>query len=88
LAVCFDISAQNIGPVFKSQTVLILAEGTDTLCRNVGKGLSTTKRPATLRKIPEERIYNLHRGGNLKSRFAKYVVGSGRGLPEDTYITH
>jgi len=48
---------------------------------------SVANYPATLRKITEERRYHLHRVGSLKSRFAKYVGGSGRGLPEDTYVT-
>jgi hypothetical protein len=48
---------------------LILEDGTDTLSRNVCKGLPLD----VLRNIPEERRSHEHRGGSLKSRVAAVV---------------
>jgi hypothetical protein len=62
-----DVSGERIGPIFNGQEVFLdflnLEDGTDTLSRNVGKGLQFYAL-----YIPEERKSDQHGGGTLKLR--------------------
>jgi hypothetical protein len=49
------------------QRICITEDGTDTLCRNVGKGLHWT-----LRNNPGERRSHQHSGVSLKSRMVNF----------------
>jgi len=63
-----EVSGQIFDPIFRGQTVpkllnsLILEDETNSSSRNFNKYRST------LRNIPEDRKYHLHRGGSLKAR--------------------
>jgi hypothetical protein len=70
-----DVSGQPIGLIFKGLTVqdyLTLEYENDTFSRNVGNYQST------LSNIPEEQIFHLLCGGNLRSR--NYVLAFQGGL--------
>jgi len=66
-----DVSVQPVGSIFKGLTVLGFLDpcSWDRQAVSISWWLNIK---STLRKIPEERIYRLHHGGNLSE--AKYVL--------------